>query len=398
MDLLRIILQNTKDIQKLKKEIICCANSGGDGTVTSVGITVPSAFSVAGSPITTSGILAITGAGTTSQYIRGDGTLATFPSVIGTANNGLSLSGSNFVLGQDVSQVGAPATLLSNREIPMSTFTVRMTDASTNVSTFGAGTIVSTRTGGGTNYTGSNTITTNVGINGASLNTTVTFGSFNNYTAGAYPYLGVKRFNTLAAGTTISTTTSNRQSVFYGALQFENDVAANSNTITVAGPQPISVFASKIDLWPSANNQVKVITGALTSYNSFFDAANSLNSTIETLIDYQAGPLAGNASLSITNRYGFRVIDLGSSTATITNRWAFAQEGTTDKNWFAGFSGFGLNNATARVHVAAGTATVAPVIITPGVVLTTPVNGALETDGTNLYFTVGGVRKIVTLV
>lgn len=53
---------------------------GGSGTVTSVTMTVPSGFSISGSPITTSGTLALTGAGTTSQYIRGDGTLATFPS------------------------------------------------------------------------------------------------------------------------------------------------------------------------------------------------------------------------------------------------------------------------------------------------------------------------------
>jgi hypothetical protein len=53
------------------------------GTVTSVALTVPSAFSVSGSPITSSGTLAITGAGTTAQYIRGDGTLATLPSVSG---------------------------------------------------------------------------------------------------------------------------------------------------------------------------------------------------------------------------------------------------------------------------------------------------------------------------
>ncbi len=50
------------------------------GTVTSVGLSMPSAFSVAGSPVTTSGTLAVTGAGTTAQYVRGDGSLATFPS------------------------------------------------------------------------------------------------------------------------------------------------------------------------------------------------------------------------------------------------------------------------------------------------------------------------------
>jgi hypothetical protein len=53
------------------------------GTVTSVALTVPSAFSVSGSPITSSGTLAITGAGTTAQYVRGDGTLATMPEISG---------------------------------------------------------------------------------------------------------------------------------------------------------------------------------------------------------------------------------------------------------------------------------------------------------------------------
>jgi len=53
--------------------------SVGSGTVTSVGLTMPAAFSVSNSPVTTSGTLAVTGAGTTAQYIRGDGTLATLP-------------------------------------------------------------------------------------------------------------------------------------------------------------------------------------------------------------------------------------------------------------------------------------------------------------------------------
>lgn len=51
--------------------------------VTSVGMTVPSAFSVTPSTITSSGTFAITGAGVASQYIRGDGTLANFPTSTG---------------------------------------------------------------------------------------------------------------------------------------------------------------------------------------------------------------------------------------------------------------------------------------------------------------------------
>lgn len=53
------------------------AGGGGSG-VTSVGLIAPSAFNVSGSPVTGSGNITLSGAGTTLQYIRGDGTLATF--------------------------------------------------------------------------------------------------------------------------------------------------------------------------------------------------------------------------------------------------------------------------------------------------------------------------------
>lgn len=58
-------------------------NSKGNGTVTSVGLTMPTAFTVTNSPIISSGSIAVTGSGTTAQYIRGDGTLATFPTLTG---------------------------------------------------------------------------------------------------------------------------------------------------------------------------------------------------------------------------------------------------------------------------------------------------------------------------
>jgi hypothetical protein len=85
-------------------------NDGSDGVhpfitaadvpaaVTSVGLTMPSAFSVANSPITSAGTLAVTGAGVVSQYVRGDGSLANFPTSTG---GGASLS---FYLNGSVSQ------------------------------------------------------------------------------------------------------------------------------------------------------------------------------------------------------------------------------------------------------------------------------------------------------
>lgn len=62
-------------------------SAGGSGTVTSVGLTMPAptnaAFSVTGSPVTTSGTLAVAANGTVDQYIDGTGALRTLPSTGG---------------------------------------------------------------------------------------------------------------------------------------------------------------------------------------------------------------------------------------------------------------------------------------------------------------------------
>ncbi|CAB4172977.1 hypothetical protein UFOVP950_21 [uncultured Caudovirales phage] len=69
-----------------------------NGKVSSVGLTMPAAFNVANSPITSAGTLAVTAAGLASQYIRGDGALADFPT---TGGGGSSVS---YYLNGSVSQ------------------------------------------------------------------------------------------------------------------------------------------------------------------------------------------------------------------------------------------------------------------------------------------------------
>lgn len=74
---------------------------GGGGTgggVSSVGLTMPDAFDVNNSPITSSGDIQVTANGVASQYIRGDGTLANFPA---TTGGGASVS---FYLNGSVTQ------------------------------------------------------------------------------------------------------------------------------------------------------------------------------------------------------------------------------------------------------------------------------------------------------
>ena len=80
------------------------------GTVTSVGLTMPSAFTVSNSPITSSGAIAVTGAGVASQYVRGDGQLATLPTSTG---GGSALS---YYLNGSVSQ----GTIVGNTYYQMS--------------------------------------------------------------------------------------------------------------------------------------------------------------------------------------------------------------------------------------------------------------------------------------
>ena len=76
------------------------ALSTGGGTVTSVGITeTGNALTITNSPITSSGNINIAGAGSTSQYIRGDLSLATFPTIPTVNDNTITLSAGNGLTG-----------------------------------------------------------------------------------------------------------------------------------------------------------------------------------------------------------------------------------------------------------------------------------------------------------
>jgi hypothetical protein len=62
--------------------------NSSDSGLTSVGLSMPSAFTVSNSPLTSNGTIGVTGAGTITQYVRGDGTLANLPT---TTNEALTL-------------------------------------------------------------------------------------------------------------------------------------------------------------------------------------------------------------------------------------------------------------------------------------------------------------------
>jgi len=70
-----------------------------DTGLTSVGLSMPSAFTVSNSPLTSNGTIAVTGAGLATQYVRGDGSLADFPT--GGGGGGASV---NYYLNGSVNQ------------------------------------------------------------------------------------------------------------------------------------------------------------------------------------------------------------------------------------------------------------------------------------------------------
>jgi hypothetical protein len=78
------------------------------------------------------------------------------------------------------------------------------------------------------------------------------------------------------------------------------------------------------------------------------------------------------------------------------NAYGIFQYGASSVNWFAGHTVIGgaiSPTSNGNQLQVAGSLSISTVTLP-----VTPVNGSLETDGTHLYFTIGGVRKTVTLV
>lgn len=86
-------------------EFIPVSGGGGSGTVTSVAASISGALSVGGSPITTSGTLAFAWTGTSSQYVLGNGTLATI-----ITNNNQLINGEGFITSAALSPYLTSAT------------------------------------------------------------------------------------------------------------------------------------------------------------------------------------------------------------------------------------------------------------------------------------------------
>ena len=78
-----IVGAGTSTVTRSGNTLTVTSNDQYDGTVKSVALSMPAAFSVAGSPITSTGTFTVTGSGTTAQYVDGTGSLQTLPTNYG---------------------------------------------------------------------------------------------------------------------------------------------------------------------------------------------------------------------------------------------------------------------------------------------------------------------------
>jgi hypothetical protein len=113
-----------------------------------------------------------------------------------------------------------------------------------------------------------------------------------------------------------------------------------------------------------------------------------------------AGLLAAGANVLSSDSADFLL-----ATSTSAARFVFAAGGTATANEIARVQApgiaIGTNLApTARLHIAAGSATAgtAPIKLTAGPLNSIPEPGALEYDGSNVYFSLPGTRLVLTLL
>jgi hypothetical protein len=301
--------------------------SSGAGTVTSVGLTMPAAFTVSNSPITTAGTLAVTGAGSTSQYIRGDGTLATFPaipqgditSVLGgagitvTNSTGPSPSVAVDYLGSDnvvlAAASGTAITVVAGDRVLLSDTSdsgnAKFVNISQLTTAIGGGTVTSVGlaapsafTVSGSPVTGSGTLTlAGAGSTSQYIDGTGALQTFPTIPSGAFT---VTAPNGLGTMTISSGDTFDFENTFYGGVYMEKVPASDqllvgmdiSSMVTVGAISSLDYIA--IQDSSQANNSYRVLVGTLFNAISWTLAGDS--GTSQTITNGNTASFEGGAN------------------------------------------------------------------------------------------------------
>ena len=216
------------------------------------------------------------------------------------------------------------------------------------------------------------------------------------------------------SGTTVTITTAQFSSINIGMkltiLGESRIITSYSSTtqVTVASAYSTNYSGVAIADWGVYNKAFQLLNGSISMY--YYNSSTSVSVTNDNglLTANIQGPNFGiyNGESVFANNYTFKISSTTSQFGT--KDLGFRRNAAGVFEIYDGITATGLlanrrdllvrNVNASSVITLAGTTTIAPLKLTAGTNLTTPVNGSFEFDGTNLYFTVGGVRKTVTLI
>lgn len=266
-----------------------------------VGLTMPTAFNVTGSPITDSGTIAVTGAGTASQYVRGDGTLANFPS------NGGGGSSVNYYLNGSVNQgTFGGATYYQLSKVPI----------------IGTGTNFTRTSAQGNGYIASFITDTNdpalLNIPGGNWNLEF---YFNASSGGGSPsfYAEIYKVSATNVFTLIASGSTNPEGITQGTVvdQYFTSIPVPQTTLVATDRIAIRIFVTpsgrNITLHTEDNNLSEV----LTTFSTGLNALNGLTAQVQYFDEGTSGTDFNISSATDTHTFNL-------PTASATNRGALS--------------------------------------------------------------------------
>ena len=170
----------------------------------------------------------------------------------------------------------------------------------------------------------------------------------------------------------------------YGEYQIvQNNGSGNVGALTGISPLVLQNSSGSVTTIYGINSRTYTYQGNVnTSIGGAFGSANfggHITNNYGVMIDVAGGP--------VTNNYGLFVADQTLMAASQT--FNIYSSGFNSKNAFMGRVGVGLDVPTAKLHIAAGSSSLAPLKLTSGALLTSPQSGSVEYDGNNLYYTDG---------
>ncbi|WP_415061402.1 tail fiber domain-containing protein [Bdellovibrio sp.] len=177
-----------------------------------------------------------------------------------------------------------------------------------------------------------------------------------------------------------------------GAITGSTSTASNLSAVTMStvyGSQSSALNSSTGSITNAygALNSVLNSTGTVTAaYGIYGNVGNLSTGTVGTAYGLYSN-ITNGASATMTSAYGLYLTKSVNGVASSNNFGIYQAD--SSNNYFAGNLGMGLTNPSAALHLRSGTsmAGTAPLKLTAGINLMTPEAGAIEYDGTSLYYT-----------